>query len=146
MRSHEFSFQTVKFNRLLDAYVLLMERQNPQGFWQSVTGSLKWGESAEHAALRELKEETGLSGSRYLSACLTVNQFPILPAWRNRYDPKVRVNTEYAFSCCFPVRRFIKLNDNEHRQYCWLPFRRAIRKMSSWTNQQVAQSILQGTL
>ena len=38
---------------------LLLERRKPPGFWQSVTGSLEWGETIDAAASRELKEETG---------------------------------------------------------------------------------------
>ena len=40
---------------------LLMERRKPPGFWQSVTGSLEWGETADEAARRELIEETGIT-------------------------------------------------------------------------------------
>ncbi len=32
------------------------------GFWGSITGKVKWGETIYEAATRELKEETGLSG------------------------------------------------------------------------------------
>ena len=38
--------------------VLLLRRIRPRGFWQSVTGSLRWGESRQRAARRELFEET----------------------------------------------------------------------------------------
>ena len=37
-------------------------RAAPAGFWQSVTGSLRPGESPRSAALREVWEETGLRG------------------------------------------------------------------------------------
>ena len=40
--------------------MLLLERTRPRGFWQSVTGSLEWGEGAMAAARREVFEETGL--------------------------------------------------------------------------------------
>jgi len=40
--------------------VLMLRRTSPRGFWQSVTGSLEWGELPAHAAARELYEETGL--------------------------------------------------------------------------------------
>ncbi len=39
---------------------LLLERRRPPGFWQSVTGSLEWGEAADVAARREVIEETGI--------------------------------------------------------------------------------------
>src|SRR5487761_2169482 len=39
---------------------LLIERCKPAGFWQSVTGSLEWGEMPDDAARREVIEETGI--------------------------------------------------------------------------------------
>ena len=44
-------------------YVLVLRRIKPENFWQSVTGSLEWGEQAFDAAVRELKEETGLDAT-----------------------------------------------------------------------------------
>ena len=44
---------------------LLLERRRPPGFWQSVTGSLEWGETADAAARRELIEETGITQGRF---------------------------------------------------------------------------------
>ena len=40
---------------------LLIERIKPAGYWQSVTGSLEWGELPDQAARRELLEETGIT-------------------------------------------------------------------------------------
>lgn len=45
---------------------VLLLRRIPErgGFWQPVTGSVEAGESLEDAALRELREETGLPAER----------------------------------------------------------------------------------
>ena len=40
---------------------LLLERVEPRGFWQSVTGTLRWAETPAECAARELAEETGLA-------------------------------------------------------------------------------------
>ena len=41
---------------------VLLLRVQPPYFWQSVTGSLRWGEREPRAAAaRELREETGLA-------------------------------------------------------------------------------------
>ncbi|MEQ5835156.1 NUDIX hydrolase [Marinobacter sp. NFXS9] len=50
-----------------DGAFLLVQRSNPpdNGLWGHAGGKLEWGESLEQAALRELKEETGL-GARPL--------------------------------------------------------------------------------
>ena len=42
-------------------HVLLLERADRAGFWQSVTGSLEDGETPVQAALREVAEETGIT-------------------------------------------------------------------------------------
>lgn len=42
--------------------VLLLHRPAPHDFWQPVTGGVEAGESCPQAALRELSEETGMSG------------------------------------------------------------------------------------
>ena len=46
-----------------DSQVLMLRRHEPPTFWQSVTGSLEWGEQPEQAARRELVEETGLDAT-----------------------------------------------------------------------------------
>jgi ADP-ribose pyrophosphatase YjhB (NUDIX family) len=48
---------------------LLLERRRPAGFWQSVTGSLEWGEMPTRAARRELIEETGITQGVLASIC-----------------------------------------------------------------------------
>ena len=40
--------------------VLLLERADHPGYWQSVTGSRDGGETLAETALREVREETGL--------------------------------------------------------------------------------------
>lgn len=118
----------------LSGEVLLLERCQPEGFWQSVTGSLAWNETAEAAALREVHEETGLDVADVLVDCGRQNRFPILPAWRSRYAPDVENNLEHVFSARLPARRPVTLNPGEHRQAAWLPLEQARQKASSSTN------------
>lgn len=117
--------------------VLLMERTRPRGFWQSVTGSLGWGESAAAAAARELAEETGLDPGGRLVDLRSGERFPIIPPWRARYAPEVRFNREHWFVYELPARRTIRLNPREHRQCRWLPADQALRRASSWTNRKL---------
>jgi dihydroneopterin triphosphate diphosphatase len=118
--------------------VLLMERTRPHGFWQSVTGSLRWGEQPAAAAARELAEETGLDlvGTR-LHNLRRGERFPIVPPWRARYAPWVRYNREHWFLLELPRRRTIHINLAEHRQYRWLDAVSAARRASSWTNRKL---------
>lgn len=118
--------------------VLLMERTRPHGFWQSVTGSLRWGETAAAAAARELAEETGFDASAGRLRDLRCGErFPIVPPWRARYAPSARYNREHWFLLELPRRRTVHLNPAEHRQYRWLDAARAAARASSWTNRKL---------
>jgi dATP pyrophosphohydrolase len=114
--------------------VLLLERTRPRGFWQSVTGSLEWGEGARAAAAREVLEETGLRAAGRLDALGHTVRFRIVPPWRARYAPTARFNTEHWFRLELPARRSIRLQADEHRQHRWLPAAAAARRATSWTN------------
>ena len=125
--------------------VLLLERQTPPGYWQSVTGSLRWDETPEQAARRELGEETGLEAGDLLVDCGYKNRFEILPAWRARYAPDVHRNTEHVFSIQLPEPVPVNLNPAEHRQAQWLPARFAALRASSYTNQiAIERLVLRG--
>ena len=75
---------------------LLLERVEPRGFWQSVTGTLRWAETPAECAARELAEETGLAPHGLRDAHVQ-RAFPILPAWRSRYAPGVDSNVEHRW-------------------------------------------------
>ncbi|MCU7842957.1 MAG: dihydroneopterin triphosphate diphosphatase [Candidatus Thiodiazotropha sp. (ex Monitilora ramsayi)] len=123
--------------------VLLLRRTRPADFWQSVTGSLAWGESPLHAARRELYEETGImAGSRLVDLSHSV-RFPILPAWRGRYASNARSNLEHWFALPLPQRRLIRLSRQEHSAYRWLPYLQAVRQATSWTNRKAIRLLFE---
>ena len=114
-------------------YVLILRRVTPNDFWQSVTGSLEWGEVATQAAIRELKEETGLDG-KGLVDCKFSQEFEIYSMWRKRYAPGVTHNTEHVFTLALDDCQDITLDSREHNEYRWLPRDDAIAQASSHTN------------
>lgn len=118
-----------------DLQVLIMERADKQGFWQSVTGSLEQDETPLQTAIREVHEETGLDATQYdLQDWHVSNVYEIYPHWRHRYAPGITHNTEHLFALCLPETLPIKLAPNEHVQYQWVDWREAAQRVFSWTN------------
>ena len=112
-----------------------MERADKAGFWQSVTGSVEGDETPKQAAIREVKEETGLDATKYdLQDWQASNVYEIYPHWRNRYAPGVLENTEHLFGLELPSKLAIKLASDEHVRYTWVDWREAAERVFSWTN------------
>ena len=127
-----------------DLQVLLIERADRPGFWQSVTGSQHEGESLRETALRELAEETGIGPQDgVLSDWQLRNEFEIYAEWRWRYGPGVTRNTEHVFGMCVPQPRPVQLSPREHVNYAWLPYDRAAEKVFSWSNAKVLRALPQ---
>ena len=118
-----------------ELHVLLLERADRPGFWQSVTGSQDAGETLPQTAQREIGEETGLDAGRYeLVDWHKQNQYEIYRHWRSRYAPGVTHNTEHVFSLQVPLLLPVTVAAREHLQYLWLPWREAADKGFSWSN------------
>jgi dihydroneopterin triphosphate diphosphatase len=121
---------------------LLLERAEPRGFWQSVTGSLGWDETVAECAAREVREETGLDTAALRDAHVE-HTFPIVAAWRARYAPGVETNVEHLFYLELPTQRPVRLAPAEHVAYEWLALEAAARKASSWTNREALERLAQ---
>jgi len=119
--------------------VLLLERRQPAGYWQSVTGSLEWDEVARDAAVREVAEETGLQVQDKLVDCGYSNRFEIVPAWRARYAPDTDWNTEYVFRVELAATAPICIATEEHVQAEWVPVQQAVERVSSRTNREAIE-------
>ena len=130
------------------AEVLLLERADAPGFWQSVTGSK---DSAEEPLLdtcrREVAEETGirLDGRSPASHAICLrdwqmeNVYDIYPQWQHRYAPGVNRNTEHVFGLRVPRDVPVRLAPREHLRFEWVEWRAAADRCFSPSN---AEAIL----
>jgi dihydroneopterin triphosphate diphosphatase len=121
--------------------VLLIERADKPGFWQSVTGSKdKVDEPLIETCVREVAEETGIvigSSAVPLNALRDwqlANIYEIYPVWRHRYAPGVTHNTEHVFGLTVPAGLPVTLSPREHLRFEWLPWREAADRCFSPSN------------
>ena len=136
-----------------DLQVLLLERADQPGFWQSVTGSK---DSADGAAAppggggggappargvahppRPGEPEAARAGLRDWGLR---NVYEIYPVWRHRYAPGITHNTEHVFGLRVPRGIPVVLAPREHLRFEWLPWREAADRCFSPSN---AEAILQ---
>ncbi|MDO8351583.1 MAG: dihydroneopterin triphosphate diphosphatase [Gallionella sp.] len=122
--------------------VLLLERADHPGYWQSVTGSREDDEDLRATAMREVREETGLDVSLYtLTDWQLQNNYEIYPHWRHRYPAGITQNTEHVFALQLPDRVPITIAAREHLEFRWLPWQDAAQKVFSPSNRAAILSL-----
>ena len=118
-----------------DIKVLLLERADHPGYWQSVTGSREEGEALRDTAIREVREETGLDARQYtLTDWQLQNVYEIYPHWRYRYPPDITHNTEHVFGLQLSQPVAVQLHSREHLNFQWLTWQEAAAKVFSPSN------------
>jgi dATP pyrophosphohydrolase len=115
--------------------VLLLERADYPGYWQSVTGSREGDESLLETAIREVREETGLDARQYaLTDWQMQNVYQIYTKWQHRYPPGTTHNTEHVFGLELAHQVAVQTAPREHLSHQWLTWREAAEKVFSPSN------------
>ncbi|MDY4479111.1 MAG: dihydroneopterin triphosphate diphosphatase [[Pasteurella] aerogenes] len=123
--------------------VLMLQRQDDVSFWQSVTGSIENGETPTHAAIREVKEETGFdifAENLPLFDCNQRISFEIFPQFRYKYAPDITHCTEHWFLLGLENESVPTLT--EHQAYQWVTVQQAAMLTKSWNNRVAIETYL----
>jgi dihydroneopterin triphosphate diphosphatase len=88
------------------------------GIWQIVTGKIESGEKAFEAALRELKEETGLKPERLF----------VIPHTTTFYSPERDEVSLVPLFFCITQEKNVTLSE-EHSDFKWLDAGKASKKL-----------------
>jgi dATP pyrophosphohydrolase len=135
LSAHKIPVSVLVVIHSADGQVLLMERADAPGYWQSVTGSQDAGETLLETAIREVREETGLDATAFeLTPWGIENRYEIYARWRHRYAPGVTHNTEHVFGLKLPAPLSVVLAPREHLNYVWLPREAAAARCFSPSN------------
>jgi hydrolase, NUDIX family len=123
--------------------VLMLQRKDDLEFWQSVTGTLEEGETSWQAAVREVKEETGIdiiAEHLNLIDCNESVVFEIFPHFRYKYAPNVTHCREHWF--LLAVKQEFEPILSEHLAYRWLEAKQAAELTKSPNNAKVIEKYL----
>ena len=117
----EKSCGTIVF-RCQNSSKMFLLLHHASGHWDLPKGHVEKGETEEATALRELKEETGISNAR------------LVPGFREKITYYYKRNSETFFK---QVRFFLVETkqkevrvSSEHKGFQWLPFKEAVKKLT----------------
>lgn len=127
--------ETVLFRRKSEPEFLVLQRSDKEtiypGLWQIVSGGIEPGEKAYEAALREVREETGLKPIGLYNTPLT-NTF--------YFFTNDSVNLSPVFAAEVDPNEDVRLSD-EHKDFRWLVKDEAI-SLLVWPGQKSAVGIV----
>lgn len=99
---------------------LLLQKPRRRDSWQLPQGGVEEGETVEEAALRELKEETGIMGVRVIGKSGEVYQYDFPQSYRRfRPDNVCGQRIEYVFALA-PRDCVVHVDEHEVVGHAWV--------------------------
>ena len=124
-----------------DSKNLFLLLHYPSGHWDFVKGKMEQGESIHETALRETKEETGITDIRFLE------NFEEWIKYDFQYMGEL-VHKKVVFFLAETKTKNVKIS-HEHLDYAWMDYNTAMEKTTFDNGKKVlerAQSLLAKTL
>ena len=109
-------------------FLLLLSRLTKRPLWEFPKGGVDAGETLAEAALRELREETGLASE----SIRIVEEFQHREEYRftsGKADSRTLIRKEVTYFLAESLSTDVKLSAHEASQFAWLPLDDAIRKL-----------------
>jgi 8-oxo-dGTP pyrophosphatase MutT (NUDIX family) len=109
-------------------FLLLLSRLTKRPLWEFPKGGVDAGETLAQAALRELQEETGMSG----------DDIRLVPGFQHREEyrftsgkgeGRTLIRKEVTYFLAEAVVTEVRLSAHEASQFAWLPLPEALRKL-----------------
>jgi bis(5'-nucleosidyl)-tetraphosphatase len=109
-------------------FLLLLSRLTKRPLWEFPKGGVDGDETVAEAALRELQEETGLSGDDIR----LVTGFQHREEYRftsGKGEGRTLIRKEVTYFLAEALSTEVELSAHEASQFAWLPLQEALRKL-----------------
>ena len=125
--------------RLADGIIMVcLIKTPPQGHWQLPKGMVERNESLEAAALREVKEETGLEGRS--EGLIDKIEYWF---WLQEGAEKKRHHKVVYFYLMKYTGGHTDMHDDEVEEACWLDSKEAVQRLSFASEKKIVDKALE---
>jgi bis(5'-nucleosidyl)-tetraphosphatase len=130
---HEKSCGSVIYFEDSDVLYLLIQSTLNARHWGFVKGHVELGETERQTAIREIKEEVGLVDVVFLENYRHVHDYKIGPF----------ILKEVVFFIAKSHRKEVVLCREEVKDYMWLPYEKALQKLTYQLDKELLQEVNQ---